>query len=82
MLAGIMAVSAIPFSADTIPYSVFNAYAVEESAETDTISGNCGENASFTLDSEGTLTISGTGGIFFDIGTGESTRVGTGTSIA
>lgn len=74
LLAGIMAASAIPFSADIIPYNGFTAFAVEESAETDTISGECGESATFTLDSEGTLTISGTGGNFFTCGTGECTR--------
>ena len=76
ILAGIMAVSAIPFSADTIPCNVFTTNAAEESSGTEIISGECGDSSSFTLDSEGTLTISGTGSIFFTCGTGECTRWG------
>lgn len=71
-----MAASAIPFSADTIPCNVFTTNAAEESSGTEIISGECGESSSFTLDSEGTLTISGTGSIFFTCGTGECTRWG------
>ena len=76
ILAGIMAASAIPFSADTIPCNVFTTNAAEESSGTEIISGECGESSSFTLDSEGTLIISGTGSIFFTCGTGECTRWG------
>ena len=76
ILAGIMAASAIPFSADTIPCNVFTTNAAEESSGTEIISGECGESSSFTLDSEGTLTISGTGSILFTCGTGECTRWG------
>lgn len=46
----------------------------EESDEPEIISGECGKNASFTLDEKGTLTVSGTGNISFGCGTGESIR--------
>ncbi|MBQ3138001.1 MAG: leucine-rich repeat domain-containing protein [Ruminococcus sp.] len=61
LLSGLMAASAVPFNAATLPYSSFIASAAENSAAAEIASGKCGENASFFLDSEGTLTISGTG---------------------
>ncbi len=69
MLAGIMAVSAIPFGTDAIPYDGFSSCAVEESAETDIISGECesysgqSDKAYWSLEN-GVLTISGKGTVY------------------
>ena len=60
LLAGLITFSAAPL-AETIPCTHFAAVADETTVVENATSGECGENASFVLDSEGTLTISGTG---------------------
>ena len=56
LLAAVIAVSVLPLGGVTLPD-----LGIKASAATVTDSGTCGENVTWTLDSEGTFTISGEG---------------------
>ena len=59
MLAAFTSAAIMLGSAAYLPEELFSAFTVMASAET--TSGTCGENLTWTLDDEGTLTISGNG---------------------
>ncbi len=60
-VSGLAALAVVFSGALALPAGTFEGFSLTASAATVIDSGKCGENVSWTLDSEGTLTISGTG---------------------
>ena len=65
ILSGLLALALIFGSAAALPKDVFtDSTSITASAESAPTSGKCGENLSWSLDSKGVLTISGTGDMY------------------
>ncbi|MBQ9870233.1 MAG: hypothetical protein IJM32_11305 [Ruminococcus sp.] len=65
ILSGLLAIALVFGSAAVLPKDVFtDSTSITASAESAPTSGKCGESLSWSLDSKGVLTISGTGGMY------------------